>query len=129
MTHAPKCRHFTGIQNERCAAGVIYRDVGVGSKPREEVPLRLLLLGVGKLPCYQDGKTELPDTCPSRSWLTEEEHVALDAERDKRVEAFLGKLRAGVCPTCGGALAPTKQVGGCIYGACGHRIGHVGRGR
>lgn len=112
-----KCRHFNGIQNTRCKAGVAYRDVtrGPGQHPCLEV--------VASLP----GTNPLPDTCPTRSLLTHDEHVAAKAERDAGIAAFLGKLRDGKCPTCEKPIEPSQVVGSCKYASCGHRIGQVGR--
>ena len=106
------CRHFTGIyapgmvRIEACRAGVTYRDV----EDRTASPYRL--------PCLS---TEVP--CPLREYPSAEEVARYEAEVTAAVDAHLAKIRAGICPTCGGALEPRRQVGRCIYGACGHRIG------
>lgn len=40
---------------------------------------------------------------------------------------FFEAMAAGKCPTCGGDVEPSRRVGRCLYAACGHRLGQVGR--
>jgi hypothetical protein len=108
ITHE-KCRHFRGQQQETCAAGV-----AMG-------PLR-----GRQLPCLQfSGLKPAPDTCPSRAWMTQAEHDAARAELDRRLEELRDLGARGLCRVCEKPIAPTRKIGRCLYGACGHRIGQV----
>lgn len=50
---------------------------------------------------------------------------AIDKETLDAAAKFIEQLAAGKCPTCGKDIEPSKIVGRCRYGACGHRIGVV----
>jgi hypothetical protein len=108
------CRHFTGIQHETCAAGVRYVDVRDASQP-----------GPYRWPCI-DVRGPASTECPKRSLLTAEEHEAREREVDAIVDQALAAIAAGKCHECGAAIEPSRKIGRCLYGACGHRIGQVG---
>lgn len=114
---ADACVHFNGTINDRCKAGVCYDDVAAP----DVAPLRL--------PCFRSDSFAIrrapidPPPCAARRWLTDAEVDAEVAACDAAINDHLAKIAAGVCPTCGGALEPRQQVGRCIYGACGCRIG------
>lgn len=65
---------------------------------------------------------------PPRSALSftvsEKEAAAEAAEIRKALAERDRKVAAGICPECGEGLEPRRLDGCCIYGACGHRIGH-----
>jgi hypothetical protein len=111
-----KCRHFTGIQHKTCKAGVAYEDVRDKNGP-----------ALGVMPCIDVGKG-CPDTCPQRSLLTQEEHAARESALKERAKEIVALLAAGKCHVCQGDIEPSRIVGHCKYGACGHRIGQVSRG-
>lgn len=119
MVYRDKCRHFNGIQHKACKAGVVYKDVELHAEehPRVRIPCAdFAWLGV-------DVRT--PDTCPARSFLTQEEHAALEAELDLAVDRALALNASGKCHVCEADIEPSKIVGRCKYAACGHRIGQV----
>jgi len=106
-----KCRHFRGIQYATCLTGVSLETL---TRP---------------LPCLQLTEKAPPDTCPKREWMTDEDHAA----REREVAAFaerVGRLWSqGLCYICEKPIEPSRTVGSCMYGACGHRIGAVSRAR
>ena len=114
-----KCRHFNGIQHKTCKAGVAYKDVELHADEHPRV----------RLPCadfaFANMDVRVPDTCPARSFLTQEEHAAREAELNAGVARALSALAAGKCHICGADVEPSKIVGRCKYAACGHRIGQV----
>ncbi|MEQ8719640.1 MAG: hypothetical protein RID81_00115 [Sandaracinaceae bacterium] len=56
--------------------------------------------------------------------MSEKEAAAEAAEIRKALAERDRKVAAGICPECGEGLEPRRLDGCCIYGACGHRIGH-----
>lgn len=114
LVYLDKCRHFTGIQHEACAVAVPYADVRDPTMP-----------GRYRWPCLDTGRGA-PDTCSRRSLLTQEEHAAEYAEINAAVDRMLAANADGKCHVCGEVIEPSKVVGRCRYGACGHRIGQVG---
>ncbi len=114
-----KCRHFNGIQHECCKAGVRYKDVEMHANEHPRV----------RLPCadfaFTGVEVRVPDTCPARSFLTQEEHAAHEEEHKAAVGRALTALAAGKCHVCGVDIEPSKIVGRCKYAACGHRLGQV----
>lgn len=105
---ANKCRHFNGIQNDTCKAGIPYATV-------RDTTTR-------HLPCFKDDGCS--QNCPSISFLSEQE-VAEEAAREKAIVAdFLEEMMAGVtCPHCHTAIEEKEQVDRCVYAKpCGHRL-------
>ena len=112
-----RCRHFTGVQNDACAAGIPYESLR-GER------------GLMQIPCIHTGK-HLP--CEKREYLTAEEIAAEDAEIEasflrtsaaiKAIKAHVGGQR-GVrdeieCPTCKGRLRFTVAAcNGHIHAKC-----------
>lgn len=104
------CRHFTGIQHERCAAKVVYRDVRDASHK-----------GPYRWPCLdRDSAT----ACAKLSLPTEEEARKESDEIEAALKRMFDKLQRGVCITCSEVPTDFKQVGHCVYAVpCGHRVG------
>lgn len=118
------CIHFTGIgiagdarggHSRTCKAGVNYRSHVGGPDHGWAV----------RLPCLP-GLAKDPVSCPNFRAMTRAEHDAHQAEVTAAVERMLADVAAGKCHVCGAKVEPTKQVGRCLYAACGHRIGQVG---
>jgi len=78
------CRHFTGIMNEKCAAGVTYRDVRDTSGP-----------GMAKWPCLGG---ECAKSCDKRAPTTEAEVRAEEVEMARRFGAIF-EARAAIIST------------------------------
>ena len=112
-----RCRHFTGIQNDTCTAGVTYPSV----RDESVRPYRF--------PClHADAAT----ICPLKAPRTAEE---IDAEDREFADSFArcAKARAAIlkrtrgaapatgevaCPSCAGALAFNVASNGHIHAAC-----------
>ena len=111
-----KCRHFTGLRDDTCAAGQAY-------KPLRDVSKH----GRAVWPCLQlAGERPAETVCPLRSLMTKEELEQELAERAKQVGDFLAKLVASICPHCDRKIEARQQAGRCQYAQpCGHRLGQV----
>lgn len=108
------CLHFRGIQHDTCEAGVALKDVKDVAGP-----------GMARYPCLtlEQGK-EARTVCPKRRLPTREEAEAIEAERDRRIRAFVQKTALGICGTCDVESTDWTQDGPCIYSQpCGHRVG------
>ena len=112
-----RCVHFNGTQNDRCEAGVAYKDL-VGNEAGCSL----------KLPCLRSaywlerskevgGMVE----CSLLRFPTEEEAQKEADEDEARIAEFLGAIRRGECPICKRPVRQ-QQVGPCVYGDCGHRL-------
>ena len=103
------CRHFTGLMDEACRAGIAYRTV----RDESTAPYRF--------PCLRgDG---VAARCPHVSYLTPEEVTARVAEINAALEKFVTNLAADICPHCETPIARRAQVGRCVYAEpCGHRL-------
>lgn len=118
------CRHFTGIQHERCKADVRYMNV---RDPNGKLGVR------EPFPCTRFATRMTPVgadcaiKCPARSFWTREEAERNEAESEAAVLAFIAKLNAGiVCPHCDKPITTREKVGRCLYARpCGHRLGQV----
>lgn len=108
-----KCRHFNGTQNTHCKAGINYRELAGMPK-----------LGWGtRLPCLTDpfmSPTRVP--CTLLSFPTEAEAEANIQQLEDHIAKHVERLSRGECPVCGKKITK-RQVGRCIYGSCGHRLG------
>lgn len=103
------CRHFNGIQNEACAAGIAYKQFLYENYP--------------KFPCHvrQDGT--FSGACAAFDWRTEAEIDEEEKRTAEAVERWVTALNSGHCPECGQKVAEKKQIGRCVYGyPCGHRL-------
>lgn len=111
MANRRSCRHFTGIQNDKCEAGVEYTAVRF-------VPPQ----GMYRWPCTDPS---LRSMCPLFAEYTDAEIKAFDHE----LAAVLNKLAAfergesDACLECGEKVTQMRQVGRCVYAEpCGHRL-------
>lgn len=114
------CKHFTGIQNKQCSAGVKYEDV----KDKSTKPYGL--------PCLKDGGLT-GGTCAKACWKTSEEVEAevkefIEKEKKQRIAYAAvkkhiektgenkGKIK---CTSCGGILNYTRaSINGHIWAKC-----------
>ena len=103
-----KCRHFNGIMNDTCKAGIRYKDV----RDSTSHPYRW--------PCFRDEADGL--SCSAVSYYTPDEVAAQVAESKAALNAFLSKLNNNICPHCDTPLTYKRQVGRCVYGSCGCRL-------
>jgi hypothetical protein len=107
---ATGCRHFNGLMNDACEAGVAYK--------------QFLYENYLNFPCLarMDGST-FSGACATFAWQTEEE---IEAEERRFTEAVVKWIKAtsdGLCPECGAKVERKRQVGRCVYGdPCGHRL-------
>ena len=101
---ADKCRHFNGIQNDRCNVGVPYEQFIVSG-----------------LPCFKSGGCS--HLCPSASFFSHEEVAEQERETNEQVRAFLAEMTEGkTCIICHALIENRYQVGRCVYAnPCGHR--------
>lgn len=105
------CRHFTGIQNDTCEAGIKYVDVRI-------VPPK----GMYQWPCIN---SEHRAVCPHFAPYTQEEIDQREREVTEAVERLnaFGRRETENCPHCGQHVARLQQIGRCVYAQpCGCRI-------
>ena len=102
-----RCIHFSGFGDKECKAGVSYETV----KDTTQRPFRW--------PCTRGA---IAVSCPSKETCSEEEAQAEVDEWEKVLKEADENAAKGLCPTCGKTVEPRKQVGRCVYGACGHRL-------
>ena len=110
---AKGCHHFNGIQHATCNASVSY---GL---------LRQQHNGEALLPCLPDWsekKGKPIATCAAFRYSTVEEIEQEEKESAEAVTKYLTALDNNLCPSCGQSTEPKRQVGRCVYGACGHRL-------
>ncbi len=108
------CRHYNGLLNDTCKAGVRYDDV----KDKRDVGV---VRGLARFPCFKN--SNCAERCPSASFLSEEE-IAVEKERSNQAIAqFLKELTEGkTCPHCHRPIEKRYQVGRCVYAKpCGCR--------
>lgn len=110
------CRHFTGIQNKACRAGVEYANV------RDS----LRAFGGGRFPCFGPSSGR----CPKFSATTKAEAEQLEREADESINKMLRARKAIVaskqkrgpidCPVCHGpgALCFAVHSNGHIHAIC-----------
>lgn len=99
------CRHFNGVQNEQCKAGVRYADV------RQIIPKWIF-------PCFVSDNIH---TCEQASFPSKEEAHEQAVKKAEAIKLFLENLKNNICPTCN-IEVESHQVGKCVYGSCGHRL-------
>ena len=107
------CRHYTGVQNLTCKAGVAYKDV----RDQSRRPWRW--------PCTEES---IRERCPQFEAQTEEELTQLKRDRAQRLNA-VGIMRASiskqtgdrgtvVCAVCGNLARWTRAPNGRVACAC-----------
>lgn len=103
------CRHYNGLMNDTCKAGVAYKDV----KDPADRPLGY--------PCFKDkGCTHL---CDKVSFLTPEEAAIEEEKVSEALRKYLENIANDICPHCNTPIKEKKQIGRCVYGyPCGHRL-------
>ncbi len=103
--HARGCKHFTGIQNDACEAGVRYDSFKTG-----ELPYQPLMDG------QYHGHCQLLELRTIEE-IDEQERAGIAA-----AQKFIKALADNLCPECGEKVTSKRQVGRCVYGdPCGHR--------
>lgn len=109
MPYENWCKHFNGLINNHCEAGVAYATV----KDAREAPYQY--------PCFADNK---PATvCELQTFPTAEECAAYEAEVRASIERYMGNIAAHVCPVCHQPIDSYRQIGRCVYvSPCGDRI-------
>lgn len=101
------CRHFTGILNPHCKAGVEYKQ----------------FLGKGGLPCLPRLGMANDKHCDQFAYSTIEEIDAEELEINRIAAQFLRKLAANICPHCDTPIERRVKVGRCVYSRpCGCRL-------
>lgn len=111
MSH---CKHFDGIQNETCKAGVNYETVTEKAlNPRTGIGIRLA--------CYPGDQSCM--SCDKYQGWQLEEALAEEARREVAIQAHLTKLATDICPHCDTPVEKKVQAGSCVYAEpCGHRL-------
>lgn len=102
------CRHFNGLQHDQCEAGVEYK--------------QFLYHNYHLFPCRARDDGTFTDACPKFEFRTV---VEIEAEDQRMAEAairWVEKMAVNICPWCGESTEPKRQVGRCVYGACGCRL-------
>lgn len=113
----PRCRHFNGVQHDRCRAGISYDDVHKVISPGNALPCLCAEI----------------ITCSARSFLTEDEIQAEETARYAHLERTLLAMAAAkthaagrrrfaaaiACPVCGtGTLHYVVASNGHMHGSC-----------
>ena len=106
------CRHYNGLMNDICKAGIAYDDVKDRSGNTH---------GIARWPCFKD--SNCAERCASASFLSEEE-VAAEVERSNQALAkYLSDMANNICPLCSKPIESKKQIGRCVYSVpCYHRL-------
>lgn len=102
------CRYFNGIQHEECEAGIAYK--------------QFLYQNYDKFPCHTKPDGTFTGACEHFAFSTPEEIDAEDQRTADAVSHWVKSVSAHTCPECGQSTLPERQVGRCVYGACGHRL-------
>ena len=104
------CRHYTGLINDRCEAGVCYANVRLGDRE-----------GLGGYPCFKSNSCS--EECPHASFLTEREVANKVEHAQQTITKWATDLKNNVCPHCGAAIAKRLKVSRSVYAdPCGHRL-------
>lgn len=112
------CRHYNGIMgrmlgeiDRQCEAGVVYSSIKATEEPTKVY---------NRYPCFEDSTV---DTCPLRSFYTDEEKAENKRQSDRAVADWLHKLESNICPHCDTPITSKRQVGRCVYAEpCGCRL-------
>ena len=113
-----ECKHFTGIQNDCCKAGIEYSSVRDISGP-----------GMARWPClHMVNRDPATTVCPKRQDKSSEDWDREEAALSEALSRFDESIAAGKCAACGADAEPSRVIGRCRYAACGHRMGQVDTG-
>ena len=93
VTRDNRCKHYNGVVNKICKAGIKYEDVKVIHGPTSEV--------YSSLPCIKDWNESGLAKCDKCEFRTEEEIAARRAELDRLMEG-IGKARQAIVDHLGG---------------------------
>jgi len=102
------CKHFNGIQHDTCNAGIEYKQFLYENYPN--------------FPCHTRQDGTLSGVCPHFEFSTPEEIEDHDRRSAEAAAAYFQAILGHTCPECGESTQPERQVGRCVYGACGHRL-------
>jgi hypothetical protein len=119
-----KCRHFSGIMDKTCKAGICYRELVGGPD----------LGWATRLPCHGKSDPEIVP-CDKYDALTDECIARIEAEREASAERFckaipiIGAVKEDhrgedwegdvTCPVCGGVLHLSHAAhNGHVWGRC-----------
>lgn len=133
--HMNRCRHFTGLLDGACGAGVRYMDVAIEGEFKYRYGSRDAVYTAGReWPCRRDrAETFGVPPCPKAEWPTREEAEAEKAEIDgymdrvtvarKAIVASIASTGKNVgsceCPTCKGVLHYRRATSkGHIHAKC-----------
>jgi hypothetical protein len=96
------CRHYSGLMDDVCKAGVNYSTVHDGSLP-----------GLDGYPCFKHNGCS--ERCASASFLTPEEVAEKMKESGEALKRYLDNMAHDICPFCGKSIEDRKQIGRCVY--------------
>lgn len=103
--HQRHCKHFTGLLDPPCQAGILYATFPPGSLPC--------------IPGYNTGGGR----CGCFEVMTDQEAQDYEAVIQKTALGMLTGLLSGNCPTCGAKVETEEKVGRSVYARpCGHRL-------
>lgn len=104
------CRHYTGLINDRCEAGVCYANVRLGGRE-----------GLGGYPCFK--ANNCAEECPHASFLTEREVQNKVEHAQQAIVKWATDLRNNVCPHCGHTITQRQKISRSVFAMpCGHRL-------
>lgn len=109
MANKDWCRHYNGIPNKTCKAGMSYDAVrDTSSKP-------------ARWPCIN---ADAVTACPWFEHYTDEEIEKTDRAVSQFLEGIeaLSSGKSDVCPHCGKQITSMRQVRRCVYASCGCRL-------
>lgn len=107
------CRHFNGLINDQCKAGITYHDVRDDTPPGR------------RFSCHPNFMDRGPASiiCPAMDYFTDAELEEQEKAIAAAVSKFIQDLKADICPHCGQAILQKVQVGRCVYARpCGDRL-------
>lgn len=133
--HMNRCKHFTGVMNDKCDAGVAYADVSIDGEFKYRYGPTSTVYTVGRRwPCRRDDAEAFGvPACPHAEWPTLAEAEADKAETDEMIARTIGARNAIVahindgggdrgtveCPVCKGVLRYIRSsYNGHIHAKC-----------
>lgn len=103
------CKHFTGIQNDQCAAGIAYK--------------QFLYHNYDKFPCRVRDDGTFTGACTAFEFHTVEEIEQEEKDIAQAIAQWASNLEQGICPHCGTRIEHKRQIGRCVYAdPCGCRL-------